>query len=890
MRNLTLTFCSLLLFIQVTTAQTQSVVWKKCFGGSAKDVANDVLINNDGTIVVAGYSYSNDGNVTGHHGTTTTSDGWVIKLDANGNLLWQKSLGGSADDLFYTVIATDDGGYLCVGNTNSNDGDVTGNHGGTDVWAVKVDGNGTIVWSKCYGGTQTDIGKDATILYDGQLALIGSSNSADGNVLSGPSNNTASDAWVIKLNKTDGNLLWEKVINYGDSTLSDGGLNIVESNNSTIMAYISGAAVYTYWSNDTWNSRVQNAGFVYELNEGNGAAALFTSVGPGWQREMVMNKTNTGYNFAYKSVGYWTSPISCYAYGRGVVKKDFAGNTISSITLGSYPCDDSHDAIVDYVSQPNGFIVSSAGKPITVGQKEVEEPDFWGTLRVVNHGYISNIGPIGVSNGVDTFTAIKELSIGDEFITVGKTNTGKLNDTSAAATDFQGNFDFWVLKFQSLNTIKANFFIDYNNNNIKDAGELPFNSALSKTVNQYGASSSWAYPVNGVAETTVDTGTFKTTASLFRPYYTVSPTITTNTFTTFKNTVTINYPVHPIPGSRDYSVYISTPFAIRPGFDAYYGLTYSNAAIDTLIDKQVMFVKDSRLQFVSSSPLSPVSIVGDTITWNIARLVPDSSGHISIHLQAPGLPAIQLGDTVRVSAYIDSTGDLVQQNNVSSSIQIVTGSYDPNDKQENYGGTMQLSEAAAGKYLTYTIRFQNTGNDTAFNITVRDTLSALLDSTSFEMINTSHNYSVSIKNGRYIAWKFNNIKLVDSFHNEPLSHGYITYRIKPKLPVGIGDVIQNSAAIYFDYNPPVITNTSTTAIKGTPSSTSWTGAVSTAWENPLNWSNGMVPDVNTIVTIPAGVPNYPEVSSNATCYRISVMPTATVLVKTGFKLKVNAKN
>ena len=313
------------------------------------------------------------------------------------------------------------------------------------------------------------------------------------------------------------------------------------------------------------------------------------------------------------------------------MKKDFAGNTISSPSLGSYPCDDSHAAIVDYVSQPNGFIVSSSGKPITVGQKEIQETNW--PMNVVKYGYISNIGPIGISNGVDTFTSIKELSIGDEFITVGKTNAGKLNDTSAAATDFHGNFDFWVLKFRSLNTIKANFFIDYNNNNIKDAGEPPFNSAVSKTVNQYNTTSSWAYPVNGVAETTVDTGTFKTTTSLYRPYYTVSTGTTTTSFTTYKNTATINYPVHPIPGSRDYTIYITPASVIRPGFDVYYGLTYSNAAIDTLINKQVRFVKDNRLQFISSSP-APASIVGDTITWNIARVIPDSTGHISIHLQA----------------------------------------------------------------------------------------------------------------------------------------------------------------------------------------------------------------------------------------------------------------
>ena len=179
--------------------------------------------------------------------------------------------------------------------------------------------------------------------------------------------------------------------------------------------------------------------------------------------------------------------------------------------------------------------------------------------------------------------------------------------------------------------------------------------------------------------------------------------------------------------------------------------------------------------------------------------------------------------------------------------KLVTGSYDPNDKQENYGGAMQLSDAASGNYLTYTIRFQNTGNDTAFNIIVRDTLSGLLDSTSFEMINTSHDYKVSIINGKYITWKFNDIKLLDSTHNEPLSHGYISYRIKPKLPIGIGDVIQNSAAIYFDYNPPVITNTSRTEIKGTPVQTDFLHAVFTAPVHEVRLAG--VPFISVLVVL-----------------------------------------
>ncbi len=887
MRNLTLTTCFLLLSIQLVTAQSQTLVWRKCLGGTKRDVANDVLLNSDGSMIVVGNSNSNDGNVTGHHGDATTSDGWITKLDTAGNLLWQKSVGGAANDFLNTVIATDDGGYLCTGYTYSNDGDVIGNHGMADVWAVKIDNSGGLIWSKCYGGAQMDTSVDAVRLYDGQFALIGSTNSVDGNVLTGIANNTAYDIWVIKLNKANGNLMWERVINYGDSTLSDGGLNITEVNNR-IIAFADGSykSIFYAYAGDPGSYRQYHAGRLYNLDETNGTATFLRNIGG--SLDMVMSKSNSGLNFMYDAAYDQPNPGNCTDRQRNFLTLDFNLNTIRSSSWQTTSCiswPSSNTYYIYFVSTGHGMISKSNGNFLWAGFYE----PFATIYRPL--AYISDFGTFGDGSGNknDIFKSVKEFSSGDEFIVAGQTTNGRIDDTLPSPADYHGDLDFWVLKFQSLNTIQGNFYIDYNNNNVKDAGEPPFKSAIAKTIKQNATGSWWTYPVNGLSQTTVALGTYKTTASVLKPYYTFASDTTTNTFTTYKNTVTINYPVHPIPGSRDYSIYISPMSAIRPGFNVSYNLTYSNAAIDTLINKQVKFVKDSHLQFVSSVP-AHTSIVGDTITWNIARLVPDSTGHIYVYLQADVIPVIQLGDTIRVSASIDSTGDLVKNNNISSSVQIVTGSFDPNDKQENFGGAMSVSEAAVGKSLTYTIRFQNTGNDTAFNITVRDTLSALLDSTSFEMINASHNYKINIKDGKYITWQFTDIKLLDSGHNEPLSHGYITYSIKPKLPVAIGDIITNTAAIYFDYNPPIITNTSATEIKGTPTNASWTGAVNTAWEEPLNWNNSQVPDVNTIVTIPAGVPNYPVVNSNATCYRISVMPSATVLVKTGFKLKVNAKN
>lgn len=253
---------------------------------------------------------------------------------------------------------------------------------------------------------------------------------------------------------------------------------------------------------------------------------------------------------------------------------------------------------------------------------------------------------------------------------------------------------------------------------------------------------------------------------------------------------------------------------------------------------------------------------------------------------AATIPTVNIGDIIINSVLIDSLGDYHAADNYAALQQVVTGSYDPNDKKESFAGEIHPADIAAGKWLNYNIRFQNTGTDTAFNIILRDTLDSKLNADSIEVIGASHAYAVNIKDKRYITVLLNNIKLVDSTHNEPLSHGYFSFRIKPVSTLAIGDTIKNSASIYFDFNLPIKTNTEITVYKPNPVTNLWTGAVSTAWEDPLNWSNNIVPDENTNVIINTGLPRYPVINSNAVCRTIDSKTGTTVLVKTGFTLKV----
>ncbi|MGB4094948.1 MAG: T9SS type A sorting domain-containing protein, partial [Bacteroidales bacterium] len=109
--------------------------WQKCLGGTNDDEANSIQQTSDGGFIVGGETLSNDGDVSGNHGEI---DAWVVKLNSSGNILWQKCLGGTGWDWENSIQQTSDGGFIVAGYTNSNDGDVSGNHGSKDYWVVKL--------------------------------------------------------------------------------------------------------------------------------------------------------------------------------------------------------------------------------------------------------------------------------------------------------------------------------------------------------------------------------------------------------------------------------------------------------------------------------------------------------------------------------------------------------------------------------------------------------------------------------------------------------------------------------------------------------------------------------------------------------------------------------
>ena len=214
MKTKILFFLVFFFLISFGKAQVPTIQWEKSLGGSGTgEIAWDIQQTTDNGYIVAGQSDSNDGDITGNHGS---SDFWISKLNSSGNIIWQKSFGGSNSDYAKSIQQTSDGGYVVAGLSYSNDGDVTGNHGGSDYWVIKLDSTGNIIWSKSYGGSNDETLKSIQQTTDGGYIIAGYSFSNNGDVTG---NHGISDYWIVKIDLV-GNIIWQKSIGVSNSDFS----------------------------------------------------------------------------------------------------------------------------------------------------------------------------------------------------------------------------------------------------------------------------------------------------------------------------------------------------------------------------------------------------------------------------------------------------------------------------------------------------------------------------------------------------------------------------------------------------------------------------------------------------------------------------------------------
>jgi uncharacterized repeat protein (TIGR01451 family) len=248
--------------------------------------------------------------------------------------------------------------------------------------------------------------------------------------------------------------------------------------------------------------------------------------------------------------------------------------------------------------------------------------------------------------------------------------------------------------------------------------------------------------------------------------------------------------------------------AMRPGFAGTYWGWARNLSPQGSGPVTVVLTLDADLVYSNATP-TPTSVVGNTLTWDLASFTAFAGQFFSVSVSVPVGTA--LGTPVISSLVVSNTlGDDDLANNTATDNTVVTGSYDPNDKIATTSSALseQLYYINEDEWIDYLVRFQNTGTDTAFTVVITDTLSNSLDMSSFQQGVASHPFSVAFKPGRVVQWTFSDILLPDSNVNETASHGAVSFRIRPVLPLLPGTEIENIANIFFDFNPPVITEPS----------------------------------------------------------------------------------
>ena len=205
---------------------TGDIVWSRFYGGTFTDSPTGIKETlNDGLISVGG-SDSNDVDISNNKGSY---DFWIVKSDRNGDIVWEKSFGGSEIDEARDVISDGTGNHIIVGDTRSNDQDVAFNNGAADLWVIKVSNSGELLWNTSIGGSNFDVARSISTTFNNEFIIAGSSRSSNGDV---SKNQGQNDAWVLRLDNS-GQLLWETTI--GGSEI-DFSYDAVQINNGTIVA------------------------------------------------------------------------------------------------------------------------------------------------------------------------------------------------------------------------------------------------------------------------------------------------------------------------------------------------------------------------------------------------------------------------------------------------------------------------------------------------------------------------------------------------------------------------------------------------------------------------------------------------------------------------------
>ena len=448
--NLKKILLSIVITLTFNHAIAQSIQWQKSLGGNGDDEAVSIQQTIEGGYIVAGYSDSNNGDVSGHHNNDNNFenfDYWIVKLDVDGIVQWQKSLGGTNEDVASSIIQTVDSGYIIAGSSSSKDGDVTSNHGdySNDFWIVKLDIKGNLLWEKSLGGSGKEEATSIQQTTDKGYIVSGFSNSNDGDVTNIHSH--LFDYWVVKLDST-GILQWQKALGgYNDDRAYY--IEQTEEGGYIVAGYSSskdGDVTTNHGSSDYWVVKLDSIGNLqWQKSLG----------GSGPERVTCIKQTNdSGYiiaGFSKSNDGDVVGNKGDYDYW--LVKLDGKGVLQWQKSLGGTRTDRANSV---QQTSDNGFIcagVSESNDGDITNKHEVSY-DYW-VIKIDSDGNLLWNKTLG-GTGRDEANFIRQTS-DNEYIIAGVSSSIDGDVTgNHSIPGFEGTPDYWIVKLDDKQTGTAN--------------------------------------------------------------------------------------------------------------------------------------------------------------------------------------------------------------------------------------------------------------------------------------------------------------------------------------------------------------------------------------------------------------------------------------------------
>lgn len=450
-----------------------------------------------------------------------------------------------------------------------------------------------------------------------------------------------------------------------------------------------------------------------------------------------------------------------------------------------------------------------------------------------NNGYVTNT----VYGGIPPYTYLWNNGSTSQNLTSLSGGTYTVTVTDSAGCNVVGNA---VVSTSCYSIIEGNIFNDSNSNCSIDSGEgtpmYIFITATSGQSTYYGTCDANGYyniqiPAAGTFNiSVVSYGALGCSSVQFCGGGNQTVTIPTIGDTISNNNFGLD-------GNSQYDLFLSPTWTSgNPGFTKTYNIYYGNTSYTPFTGTgTVTFKYDSILVYQSSTPPAAHNLATHTLTWTFNGASLDSifwgeAVHSTFLVPIGTSLSTMLQSEFNIAP---TSNDCNPSNNQRIVSQDVTGSFDPNEKKVTPAGGIYEADSV----LTYTIGFQNTGTDSTHFIILKDTLSPYLDASSVRNLASSHPYTeFTISGAGILTWAFNPLRLVDSFTNEPESHGFVMFSIKKKPNLPIGTVINNTAHIYFDYNEAVVTNTVTNTLSDPNGITTLrmpNGITVTAFPNPF---------------------------------------------------------